>query len=196
MATFPPNMSNLDPCKRIRQLMDAKSMEASLDDIASKILQDYPDPSNLLVMGMASRGIPLAERIAQRLSVKSGQKIPVGNLDATFYRDDFHYRKRMQNPALKISAMPRSVEDVDIILVDDVLFTGRTIRAALQSLMDMGRPRTIRLAVLLDRGLRELPIAPDYVGMSVKTGPSEEIRVQIPPMDSENAVWLVEVEAP
>jgi pyrimidine operon attenuation protein/uracil phosphoribosyltransferase len=146
-------------------------------------------------MGMASRGIPLAEKIVQRLDHLYGSKVLLGNLDATFYRDDFHYRKRLQNPSIKISSMPRPVEGLNILLVDDVLYTGRTIRAAMEALMDMGRPRTIRLCVLVDRGHRELPIGADYIGISVKTGLNEEVCLSLPPLDAESSVWLVEVEA-
>jgi len=188
-------MSNNDSVKHIEQLLDAVGIEQTLDQIAREIATDYPDPSSLLIMGMASRGIPLAQSIASRLETHYGSKVQLGNLDATFYRDDFHYRKRLQNPSVKISSMPRTVEGINIILVDDVLYTGRTIRAALQALIDMGRPRTIRLAVLVDRGHRELPIAADYVGMLVKTGTNQEVKVQVPPLDPESAVWLVEVEA-
>jgi pyrimidine operon attenuation protein / uracil phosphoribosyltransferase len=180
-----------DNRKKIRQLLDLEGIEKALDQIAERVFQDHPDPGSLLVMGMASRGIPLAEKIAQRLESRYGQKVLQGSLDATFYRDDFHYRKRMQNPSVKISAMPRPVEGLNILLVDDVLFTGRTIRAAMEALMDMGRPRTIRL---VDRGHRELPIAADYTGLLVKTGVNEEVCLSLPPMDHDNSVWLVEVE--
>ncbi|HSQ41518.1 MAG TPA: bifunctional pyr operon transcriptional regulator/uracil phosphoribosyltransferase PyrR [Fibrobacteraceae bacterium] len=183
-----------DQSRRIRQLLDPQRIEQILDSIADRIASDCTDPQALLIMGMASRGIPLAEKLASRLEARLGVKLPQGNLDATFYRDDFHYRKRMQNPSMKISSMPRPVEGLDIILVDDVLYTGRTIRAAMEALMDMGRPRSIRLVVLVDRGHRELPIAADYAGLTVKTGQREEVRVQLPPHDPEYAVWLVEVE--
>jgi len=187
-------MANVDTCRRVERLLDPEGMDRVLKGIAERIYQDFPDPTTLLLMGMASRGIPLAERIAFRLEELYGTKVPVGNLDASFYRDDFHFRKRVHSPAMKITAMPRPVEGVHVVLVDDVLYTGRTIRAALDSVMDMGRPRTVRLAVMVDRGHRELPIAADYVGLIVKTKQHQEVRVRIEPMDSETSVWLVEVE--
>jgi pyrimidine operon attenuation protein/uracil phosphoribosyltransferase len=192
MTTHSPDK---DSRKRIRQLLDLEGIENALDGIAERIFADHPDPGSLLVMGMASRGIPLAEKIVQRLDHLYGSKVLLGNLDATFYRDDFHYRKRLQNPSIKISSMPRPVEGLNILLVDDVLYTGRTIRAAMEALMDMGRPRTIRLCVLVDRGHRELPIGADYIGISVKTGLNEEVCLSLPPLDAESSVWLVEVEA-
>ena len=188
------NSSTKDTSRRVKQLLDAAGIERILDEMSVRITQEFSDPSRLLLMGMASRGIPLAQKLATRLEKLYGAKVLQGNLDATFYRDDFHYRKRMQNPSMKISAMPRPVEGVDILLVDDVLYTGRTIRAAMEALMDMGRPRVIRLAVLVDRGHRELPIAADYVGLAVKTGQNQEVRVLLQQSDGEDAVWLVEVE--
>lgn len=183
-----------DNCKRIRLLLDAKSMEWALDEMAAKLAKMHPSPENLIVLGMATRGIPLAEKLAARLSEKYGQKIPLGSIDATFYRDDFHYRKRIQNTEMRIKAMPTSVEEKEIILVDDVLYTGRSVRAAMQSILDLGRPSAIRLCVLVDRGHRELPIAPDCVGLVVETALNQEVRVSIEPMDQENSVYLVEVE--
>jgi len=187
-------MANVDTSRRIRQLLDPQGMEKVLDEMAEQIFRDFPDSSSLLLMGMASRGIPLAERLAQRLDTRYGSKVPVGNLDATFYRDDFHFRKRLSNQSMKITAMPRPVEALNVILVDDVLYTGRSIRAALESIMDMGRPRSVRLAVMVDRGHRELPIAADYVGLLVKTAQNQEVRVRLEPLDAETSVWLVEVE--
>lgn len=183
-----------DQSRRIAQLLDPDGMARVLDQIADSIFSSHPNPDTLLLMGMASRGIPLAERIGEHLEKLYGRKVPMGNLDATFYRDDFHFRKRLMNPSMKITAMPRPVEGMDVILVDDVLFTGRSIRAAMESIMDMGRPNTIRLAVMVDRGRRELPIAPDYVGLSVKTESNQEVRVRLQPNDSETSVWLVEVD--
>jgi pyrimidine operon attenuation protein/uracil phosphoribosyltransferase len=144
-------------------------------------------------MGLASRGIPLAHELASRLERLYGAPVPVGSLDATFYRDDFHYRKKTNNFALKISEMPADVEGKVVVLVDDVLYTGRSVRAAMQAILDLGRPAAIRLCVLVDRGHRELPIAPDCVGLVVQTAQNEEVRVRIAPCDTENAVWLVEV---
>lgn len=184
-----------DNCKRIRKLLDAQAMEWALDEMAAKIARTHSNSKQMLILGMASRGIPLAQKLADRLSEKYGENIPCGSIDATFYRDDFHYRKRMGNTEMRITEMPVSVEGKVVILVDDVLYTGRSVRAAMQALLDLGRPSAIRLCVLVDRGHRELPIAPDCVGLVVETAENQEVRVLIGPIDDENAVYLVEVEA-
>ena len=184
-----------DTYKPIRLLLDAKAMEWALDEMAAKIAKTHPSPKNLIVLGMATRGIPLGQRLAEKLTQKYDFEIPLGSIDATFYRDDFHYRDRIQNTEMRIKTMPASVENKEIILVDDVLYTGRSVRAAIQAVLDLGRAAAVRLCVLVDRGNRELPIAPDYVGLSVETMQNQEVRVFIEPMDDENAVYLVEVEA-
>ena len=119
----------------------------------------------------------------------------MGSLDATFYRDDFHYRQPNASTEMRFTEMPASVEGKTVILVDDVLYTGRSVRAAMQAILDLGRPAAIRLCVLVDRGHRELPIAPDCVGLTVETAQNQEVRVMIEPIDNENSVYLVEVEA-
>lgn len=183
-----------DNCKRIRQLLDAKAMETALDNMASAVSELISSPENVLVLGMASRGIPLARKLAERLSNRYHVEIPCGSLDATFYRDDFHYRKPLATTEMRITEMPASVEGKTVILVDDVLYTGRSARAAIQAILDMGRPAAIRFCVLVDRGHRELPIAADATGLSVKTLANEEVRVLIEPVDPEIAVYLVQVE--
>lgn len=183
-----------DTSKRIRQLLDARGMDTVLDEMAAKIARMHPDPSNMLIMGMASRGIPLGQRLSERLMKMYSMKVDVGSIDATYYRDDFHFRKRMNNPVMRIAEMPADVEGKVIVLVDDVLFTGRSTRAAIEAIMDLGRPAAIRLCVMVDRGHRELPIAPDCVGLHVDTAQNQEVRVRIQPHDDETAVWLVEVE--
>ena len=115
-------------------------------------------------------------------------------MDDTFYRDDCHLRKIVSSMEMRFKEMPASVEGKVVILVDDVLYTGRSVRAAMQAVLDLGRPAAIRLCVLVDRGHRELPIAPDCVGLTVETAQNQEVRVSIEPIDSENSVYLVEVE--
>ncbi len=183
-----------DNCKRIRQLLDARAMESALDKMAVDVAKLVTSPENVLVLGMASRGIPLSRKMAARLSERYGMEIPCGSLDATFYRDDFHYRRPLAVTEMRITEMPASVEGKTVILVDDVLYTGRSARAAIQAILDMGRPSAIRFCVLVDRGHRELPIAADSVGLSVKTLDNEEVRVLIEPGDPETAVYLVHVE--
>ena len=168
-----------DNCKRIRQLLDAQSMETALDQMASSVAQLVSSKDNVLVLGMASRGIPLAKKLAKRLSERFQLEIPCGSLDATFYRDDFHYRKPLAVTEMRITEMPASVEGKTVLLVDD---------------LDMGRPAAIRFCVLVDRGHRELPISADVVGLSVTTLPNEEVRVCVEPDDPESAVYLVQVE--
>ena len=164
-----------DNCKKIRELLSAQAMEFALDEMAAKLAKMHPTADDMVVLGMASRGM--------------------GSLDATFYRDDFHYRTHMGSSELRITEMPASVEGKTVNLVDDVLYTGRSVRAAMQAILDLGRPSAIRLCVLVDRGHRELPIAPDCVGLTVETAQDQEVRVQIEPIDKENSVYLVEVEA-
>ena len=166
-----------------------------MDEMAAKIAKMHPSADNMIVLGMASRGIPLAQKLSKRLSEKFGKPIETGSLDATFYRDDFHYRKKLGSTEMRFTEMPASVEGKVVILVDDVLYTGRSVRAALQAILDFGRPSVVRLCVLVDRGHREQPIAPDWVGLNVETAQIQEVRVNIEPIDNENSVYLVEVEA-
>ena len=184
-----------DNCKRIQELLSAQAMEFALDEMAAKIAKMHPSAENLIVLGMASRGIPLAKKLSDRLSQKFGKPIELGSLDATFYRDDFYYRKKSASTEMRFTEMPATVEGKTVILVDDVLYTGRSVRAAMQAILDLGRPAAIRLCVLVDRGHRELPIAPDCVGLTVETAQNQEVRVMIEPIDNENSVYLVEVEA-
>lgn len=183
-----------DNCKKIRELLSAQAMEFALDEMAAKIAKMHPSADNLIVLGMASRGIPLGKKICERLSQKFNKAVPMGSLDASFYRDDFHYRKHVGTTEIRITEMPASVEGKTVILVDDVLYTGRSVRAAMQAILDLGRPAAIRLCVLVDRGHRELPIAPDCVGLTVDTAQNQEVRVLIEPIDKENSVYLVQVE--
>ncbi|MCF0214912.1 MAG: bifunctional pyr operon transcriptional regulator/uracil phosphoribosyltransferase PyrR [Fibrobacteraceae bacterium] len=169
-------------------------MEWALDEMAAKIAKIHPSANDLVVLGMASRGIPLAKKLCTRLSDKFGKNVPCGSIDASFYRDDFHYRKKVGSTEMRITEMPASVEGKVVILVDDVLYTGRSVRAAMQAVLDLGRPSYIRLCVLVDRGHRELPIQPDCAGLSVETAQNQEVRVMIEPIDNENSVYLVEVE--
>lgn len=183
-----------DRYTRLKQLLNESELESVLQNMAKEIHRLVPEPESLLLVGMASRGIPLAERIASKLEVLYGRQIPCGQLDASFYRDDFHSRTRVHSPEVRITSMPPLVENSHIVLIDDVLYTGRSVRAALESIMDMGRPRAVRLAVLIDRGHRELPIAPDMVGVQVCTESKEEVRVLVKEIDGEDAAWLVAVE--
>ncbi|MDR2581838.1 MAG: bifunctional pyr operon transcriptional regulator/uracil phosphoribosyltransferase PyrR [Fibromonadaceae bacterium] len=182
-----------DNCKKIRQLLSESDVQAALAGMAEKIAS-WAKSEKAILMGMASRGIPIAQNIAQILKSKYNLSVPVGSIDTSYYRDDFHYRKRVNNPPLKISEMPADVEGKTVVLIDDVLYTGRSVRAALQAILDLGRPSAVKLCVLVDRGCRELPIAPDCTGLSIETVARQEVRVCLSPYDNETVVWLVEIE--
>jgi len=183
-----------DSCTNVRQLLDENGMQAALGNMADKISSWAKPECSIILIGMASRGIPLAQNIAQILKGKYNLCVPVGSIDTSYYRDDFHYRKRVNNPPLKITEMPVDVEGKTVVLIDDVLYTGRSVRAALQAILDLGRPAAVKLCVLVDRGCRELPIAPDCIGLSIETEAKQEVRVCLSPYDQETGVWLVEVE--
>jgi pyrimidine operon attenuation protein/uracil phosphoribosyltransferase len=183
-----------DSYKKIRQLLNESAMQATFSNMAEKIAAWAKSHDSVILMGMATRGIPIAQNIAQIFKSKYNLSVPVGSIDTSYYRDDFHYRKRLNNPPLKISEMPADVEGKTVVLIDDVIYTGRSVRAALQAILDLGRPAAVKLCVLVDRGCRELPIAPDCVGVSIETEQKQEVRVCLSPYDKETAVWLVEVE--
>lgn len=183
-----------DDCKIIRQLLDERAMELAVEEMAVKLVRLHPESKDIIVLGMATRGIPLAEKLCEHLKKLYGTDVASGAIDATFYRDDFHYRSHIVNPEMRILNMPSSVEGRAVVLVDDVLYTGRSVRAAMEAVFALGRPSSVRFCCLVDRGCRELPIAPDCAGLTVATAQGEEVRVHIKPTDSENAVYLVGVE--
>lgn len=172
------------------KIMDADDIERTLNRLVYEIVERNKGAKNLAVVGIRTRGEFLARRIAEKISKLENNQIPIGILDITFYRDDV--RLKLRQPEVKTTEINFSIDDKDIILVDDVLFTGRTVRAALDELMDFGRPKTVQLAVLIDRGNRELPIQADFVGKRVKTSLNEEIRVKLREVDSEDSVLLIE----
>lgn len=188
-------MLNLRKFKRkIKQVMDADEIQRALEEIAATIFRRNSTPENLIIIGMATRGIYLAQRLAKILAEKYHCTIPTASLDATFYRDDFNHGSATISPKIDITDVPQSIENKDVILVDDVLFTGRSVRAALDAMVDIGRAKTIKLVVLLDRGHRELPIEPSSTGLVIDTRENEEILVNLLPKDDDDSVWLVEVE--
>jgi pyrimidine operon attenuation protein/uracil phosphoribosyltransferase len=171
------------------QVLDRSTLERTMTRMAAEIVER--DGGEVLLVGIHTRGIPLAARLAAAIEAATGRKVPVGRLDITLYRDDVGpWRPAHQQPVLKSTALPGSVDNRVIYLVDDVLFTGRTVRAALDTLMDYGRPRAVRLAVLVDRGHRELPIAADVVGKIVPTGRDEDVQVRLSEVDDEDGVWI------
>jgi pyrimidine operon attenuation protein/uracil phosphoribosyltransferase len=171
------------------QVLDRSTLERTMTRMAAEIVER--DGGDVVLVGIHTRGIPLAARLAASIEAATGRKVPVGRLDITLYRDDVGpWRPAHLQPVLKRTALPGSVDDRVIYLVDDVLYTGRTVRAALDTLMDYGRPRAVRLAVLVDRGHRELPIAADVVGKVVPTGRDEDVQVRLAETDDEDGVWI------
>jgi len=173
------------------QLLDARGIARALERIAAEIIERSGDETLLYLVGIQTRGVPLARRLADLVRAKTGTEPPVGALDITLYRDDVGpWRPAHSQPVLRDTDLPTAVDKRLVCLVDDVLFTGRTIRAALDTLMDYGRPKAIRLAVLVDRGHRELPIAANYVGRTVTTSVSDDVQVRLGECDSEEGVWI------
>lgn len=162
-------------------IMDEAAMQRALSRIAHEIIERNQGVENLALVGIKRRGLPLATMLAERIVRFEGLKVPVGELDITWYRDDLSLVQR--DPAVKPANLSFSIEDMRIVLVDDVIYTGRTARAALDQLMDLGRPRCVQLAVLLDRGHRELPIRPDFVGKNLPTSKKEMVKVLLPEYD-------------
>jgi len=172
------------------KIMDSQAMERTITRIAHEIIEKHKGVSGVALIGIQRRGVPLADRLACCIEKVEGHKVPVGALDITFHRDDLSDLN--EYPTLNGTDIPFGITDLSIVLVDDVLFTGRTTRAALDALMDGGRPKSIQLAVLVDRGHRELPIRADFVGKNVPTSRSEHISVRIAPFDSPDEVILME----
>ncbi len=171
------------------KIMDEDTLNRSLARIAHEILERNRGAGDLVLIGIRSKGIYLAGRVAQLIKEIEGTEVPVGELDITLYRDDF---TRLSNPLVHKTSIPFNVNNKIVVIVDDVLFTGRTVRAGLDAIMDFGRPRMIQLAVLIDRGHRELPIKADFVGKNVPTSRKEEIRVNLKEVDGEDAVYIGE----
>ena len=171
------------------QIMDDGAVRRTVARMAAEIVER--DGEDVMLVGIHTRGVPLADRLAKELEEISGTYPTVGRLDITLYRDDIGpWRPAHTQPVLKKTVLPDSIDDQVIYLVDDVLFTGRTIRAALDTLADWGRPLAVRLAVLIDRGHRELPIAADVVGKALDTTRDEDVQVRLAEVDGEDGVWI------
>ncbi len=173
------------------RIMDADAIRRALTRIAHEILEKNRGTGELAVVGIRRRGVPLARRLALRLQEIEGNEVAVGVLDITLYRDDL--TTRTDQPIVQRTEVPFSVRERRIVLVDDVLFTGRTVRAALDALIDLGRPQMIQLAVLIDRGHRELPIRADYVGKNVPTSRRENVKVMLEEVDGKDMVIIEEI---
>lgn len=186
-------MTILRAVKIKARIMDKKKIQRAVSRIQQEILERNKSPEELAIVGIRTRGVPIAERLARGIEAEESVKVPIGSLDITMYRDDLSTAP--SHAEVHRTDIPFSVYNKDVILVDDVLFTGRTIRAAMDSLIDFGRPRTIQLAVLIDRGHRELPIRPDYVGKVLPTSRKEVVQVQLEEIDGQDEVLIVEGEA-
>ena len=175
------------------QSLDEAGMNRALVRISHEILEHNKGAENLRLVGVRRRGGPIARRIAENIRGIEGREILVGSIDIAFYRDDLSRLTEM--PELRRTELPFDVNDRDVVLVDDVIYTGRTARAAIEAVFSCGRPRSIQLAVLVDRGHRELPIRPDYVGKNLPTSRQELVEVRLPEFDGETGVFLMDMQA-
>ncbi|MDO4537193.1 MAG: bifunctional pyr operon transcriptional regulator/uracil phosphoribosyltransferase PyrR [Coriobacteriales bacterium] len=171
-------------------IMDGEAMRRAVTRIAHEIIERNEGADDLVLVGIVSRGVPLARILSSEIEKIEGIRPPVGQLDISFYRDDV---TRKVLPVQHATNIPFNIDDTNVVLVDDVLYTGRTVRSGLDALMDLGRPRTVQLAVMVDRGHRELPIRADYVGKNVPSSHSEDVRVRIMEMDGENSVTIWDI---
>ena len=172
--------------------MTADDVRRALVRISHEIVEKHGGTDGLALVGIQSRGVPLAERLADAIGENEGVRPPVGKLDITFHRDDLG-RGATRQPVVRGTDIPFALESSTVVMVDDVLYTGRTVRAAMDALVDVGRPAAVRLAVLVDRGHRELPIRADYVGKNVPTHRDDDVRVLITELDGKDAVVVEEV---
>ncbi len=175
--------------KEQKIILSEKAMARTLDRLASEVTERRGDDENLAIIGIQRRGADLAERLKRSLDEKLGRKIPLGKLDINLYRDDWTNLGRQ--PSINCTEIPFDIESASVILVDDVLFSGRTVRAALEAVLDFGRPHRVELLVLVDRGHRELPISADYVGKEVVTFENQHVNVLVKERDDEDKVVLI-----
>ncbi len=171
-------------------VMDADRMSRTLVRIAHEIVERNRGVEELALVGIRARGVPLAKRLAANIFDITGEQIPTGALDITLYRDDLMRHPVGPQPVVRRTEIPFSIDDRKILLVDDVLYTGRTVRAALDALIDFGRPKAIQLVAFVDRGHRELPIRADYVGKNLPTSPRESVQVRLTEIDGTDEVVL------
>jgi pyrimidine operon attenuation protein / uracil phosphoribosyltransferase len=181
------------PDTTLRVVLDERDISRALTRISHEILERNKGAADLVLLGIPTRGVPLAERIAERIAAVEGYAVPVGSLDVTMYRDDL--RLKPARALLPTEIPAGGIDDRVVVLVDDVLFSGRTIRAALDALNDIGRPKAVRLAVLVDRGHRELPIRADFVGKNLPTSLVERVQVSLAGIDEVDAVTIEGVSA-
>lgn len=180
-----PRRAHLD---LIRVVSNGSEMQRMIERLADSVIDECSDLSNFALIGIRSRGVPLAERLAKVISQRTSCHVEVGALDITLYRDDVF--QGLAIPEVGVTEVPFEMDGKYVVLVDDVFYTGRTVRAALDAVMDFGRPRWLRLLVLVDRGHRELPIRPDYVGLTIETDQSESVEVKMLESDDEDRIAL------
>jgi pyrimidine operon attenuation protein/uracil phosphoribosyltransferase len=173
------------------KIIDKQGLDRLLTRISHEILEKNKGSDNLVLMGMRTRGEFLAKRIFEKIKQIDNIELPLGVLDVTLYRDDF--RTSLKQPQVSVSDITFDINGKDVILIDDVLYTGRTVRSALNALMDFGRPDSIQLFILVDRGHRELPIRADYVGKNIPTSQHQEIKLKMEEVDGEDAIYLTEI---
>src|ERR1700760_1341846 len=192
-AAAPGDTSDSTGSPHFKRVLEPEEIRRALTRVAHEILERTNGAGDILLLGIPTRGVPLARRLAERASEFEGRAIPWGSLDVTMYRDDL--RLRPARALGKTDLPPAGIDGQTVVLVDDVLYSGRTVRAALDALTDLGRPRSVQLAVLVDRGHRELPIRADYVGKNLPTSQREQVRVLLAEVDGEDAVLLDERDA-
>ncbi|MCK4752264.1 MAG: bifunctional pyr operon transcriptional regulator/uracil phosphoribosyltransferase PyrR [Planctomycetes bacterium] len=174
----------------MKVILDSGQIEQVLDELAGRIISENPDQSELVVIGIRSRGEILAQRLSEQLSKKLGKDVLCGTLDITLYRDDLNSPQGSAQPQVRTTEIGFDVSDKIIVLVDDVLYTGRSVRAALDALIDLGRPKAIKLAVLVDRAGREFPIQADYAGYKTDVAPGELVQVNLIESDGKDEVVI------
>lgn len=173
-------------------VLDQQAIRRALTRIAHEIIERNKGIEHCVLIGIKTRGIYIAQRLAERIYQIEGQRIPVGELDITLYRDDLSVKTKGQEPEVKGSSVPVDISNKTVILVDDVLYTGRTVRAAMDAIMDIGRPSHIQMAALVDRGHRELPIRADYIGKNIPSAKTERIVVTLEEVDEQDKISIYE----
>lgn len=178
--------------KEKKRLLDASRMKRAIRRMAIEVVERNRGTEDLLIIGVRTRGVPIGERLAREIAELENAEVPFGILDITLYRDDL--TTVAPQPLVKPTRLPMPIDDKIVVLVDDVLYTGRTVRAALDALIDFGRPKAVQLAVLVDRGHRELPIHADFIGKTVPTDRTEVIKVKLEETDGEDEILIMERE--
>jgi pyrimidine operon attenuation protein / uracil phosphoribosyltransferase len=172
------------------KIIDSTGLDRTLRRLAHEIIEKNRGCDGLALIGMQTRGVMIADKLSEIITELEGRKPKQGTLDVTFYRDD--WRMKLKQPEIRSTNIDFDINELNLVLVDDVLYTGRTVRAAMEALIDIGRPARIQLVVLVDRGHRELPIRPDFVGKNIPTSLGEEVRVKMKEIDGVDEVWLVQ----